>query len=428
MLMVASPAGDVPLEVYGDAAPMAVDWNGDGVWDLLVGDFVDTITCFRNIGTADAPRFAAGVKARTPDGVLHLPQNMHKTRAIDLDRDGQFDLVSGSEDGFIYWSRGLGLRNGVPTFAPPVRLQQLDPPLAVGVLAVPAAADWDGDGDLDLICGNAAGYLEFVENIGTRQAPRFALPVRLEAAGEVIRIQAGYRGSMQGPSESKWGYTTPAVVDWDGDGLLDILHSDITGQHLWYRNIGTRTRPRLAAPRPIRVAGKPLRTVWRTRPLAVDWNGDGLPDYICLDEHGILTYYERARAGGRLVLREGRRFRFPDGSPVKLDGEAGLCGRANLAGGDWFGRGRIDICCGPYHGAGPDVDPETIYLMESLDPANLVMGFPKAVRRRDGTPIKQGGSYPAPEIADWDGDGRADLLLGCEDGSIWFFPRDSVTP
>ena len=124
----------------------------------------------------------------------------------------------------------------------------------------------------------------------------------------------------------------------------------------------------------------------------------------------------------------GRRFRFPDGSPVKLDGEAGLCGRANLAGGDWFGRGRIDICFGPYHGAGAGTDPEVIYVMESLDPANLVVGRPQVVRLRDGTPLRHGGSYPAPELADWDDDGRADLLLGGEDGSIWFYPRDSVTP
>ena len=43
------------------------------------------------------------------------------------------------------------------------------------------------------------------------------------ADGKVIRIQAGHQGSVQGPAEAKWGYTTLNVADWDGDGMLDLV-------------------------------------------------------------------------------------------------------------------------------------------------------------------------------------------------------------
>jgi hypothetical protein len=35
-----------------------------------------------------------------------------------------------------------------------------------GALATPYAFDWDGDGDDDLIVGNSAGYIAFIENLG----------------------------------------------------------------------------------------------------------------------------------------------------------------------------------------------------------------------------------------------------------------------
>ena len=40
--------------------------------------------------------------------------------------------------------------------------------------------DWDGDGDEDLICGNTAGFLDFVENLGGGAEPSWAEPVGAE--------------------------------------------------------------------------------------------------------------------------------------------------------------------------------------------------------------------------------------------------------
>jgi hypothetical protein len=60
----------------GHAAPCVADWDGDGLLDLLVGQFGDgKCRVYRNVGTREAPRFdgfvwlqAAGEDAQVPSG------------------------------------------------------------------------------------------------------------------------------------------------------------------------------------------------------------------------------------------------------------------------------------------------------------------------------------------------------------------------
>ena len=57
-------AAGKPIDTsIGHAAPFVCDFDGDGVRDLLVGQFGDGILwIYRNIGTNMNPKFAAGLK------------------------------------------------------------------------------------------------------------------------------------------------------------------------------------------------------------------------------------------------------------------------------------------------------------------------------------------------------------------------------
>jgi len=67
-------AAGKPIDTeVGHAAPFVCDWDGDGVQDLLVGQFGGGVLwIFRNEGTNAAPKLAAGVKFRqgAKDGIV----------------------------------------------------------------------------------------------------------------------------------------------------------------------------------------------------------------------------------------------------------------------------------------------------------------------------------------------------------------------
>jgi len=420
---------DGAVLVYGKATPTVVDWDGDGDLDLICGEFLDAITFFENVGTRTRPKLTYGRPLTLGDeptaiGCIICPV------AVDFDRDGDYDLIVGGEDGHVTYIENVGGPKK-PRLANERYLPQLAAPLKAGCLAVPVSCDWDDDGDMDIIAGDSYGFLDYFENVGTTAEPAYAPMVRLEAGGRTIRIQAGYNGSVQGPNEAKWGYTCPEAGDWDGDGLKDIITCSIWGHHILFRNIGEKGKPRLAEGKFIEVewpsaevphppwfwwrpVGKQLVTHWRSRPEMIDWNRDGLMDYVSIDHEGYMALYTRFRDGGGLKLRPGARvFLDEKGNPVRLNAKfGGSSGRRKIALVDWDGDGDRDIIANSssamwYENVGSDAKT-------------------KFIARGNLTPYVFTGHSTAPEPVDWDGDGKLDLLLGAEDGNLYYFHRSFI--
>ena len=435
-------AGDEPIDVYGAPSPNMEDFDGDGDLDLICGEFIDRLTWFENIGTRQNPVFASGKFLENREGIIRMDLQMIVPVAVDWDQDGDMDLVVGDEDGRVAFIENTGdVKHNMPVFHSPVYFKQQADRLKFGALVTPVSVDWDGDGDEDLVCGNTAGYIGFIENLDGGNPPKWNNPVLLEAEGTPIRIIAGEKGSIQGPAERKWGYTTVGVADWDHDGLMDIIVNSIWGRVEWYKNTGSRNKPALASAQPVIVEwkGEPsypewnwwepepgnLVTQWRTTPFVTDWNGDGLMDLIMLDHEGYLAYFERYMNGDILLLKAGQRIFYSepysafDGKSNPMDSvpgilrlnacEAGASGRRKFCLADWDGDGDTDLL----------VNSSNIAWFENLGREE---GFWKLHYRGNILETKLAGHTTSPTMVDWNRDGTLELLIGAEDGHFYYYP------
>ena len=98
-----------------------------------------------------------------------------------------------------------------------------------------SSVDWDDDGDLDLLLGSDSGHLYLCKNEGTAKRPAFSTTNdRVFAAGKQINITDGM--------------SNPKVVDWNKDGLFDILcGASRRGGIYLFLNIGQPGKPEFAA-------------------------------------------------------------------------------------------------------------------------------------------------------------------------------------
>ncbi|MGI8636363.1 MAG: FG-GAP repeat domain-containing protein [Segetibacter sp.] len=439
-------AGGHDIDVYGAPTPNFADFDGDGDLDLICGQFVDKLTYFENVGTKEKPTYASGKYLANASGVIQMDLEMIIPVSVDWDKDGDADLIVGDEDGRVAFIENTGkLQDGMPQFKSPVYFKQEADDVKFGALPSQQSVDWDDDGDEDLISGNSAGYIGFIENLGMFNGmPRWAAPKLLSADGKTIRIQAGLNGSIQGPAEQKWGYTTVSVADWDNDGLKDIIVNSIFGKVIWFKNIGTSSAPRLAAAQSVMVdwmGAKPpkpswlwwdphsteLVTLWRTTPFTTDWNKDGLVDLIMLDTAGYLSYFERFKKGQDLMLKPparifygtdysgyGGKHGISDSTPglLKLNtSKFGGSGRVKFTMADWNQDGKSDIL----------VTSNNVTVMKNLGVKDGV------VQLKNGMPLTKqilAGHDTSPTVVDWDKNGVPDMLLSAEDGHFYYLKNN----
>lgn len=148
------------------ATTNTADIDGDGCIDLVIGDTTGRVFWSRNEGTKTAPKFTRRVPL-TVDGAPLKVSHKSDPFAIDFDGDGHIDLLVGDEAADVVLFRG----KGDSTFMPGVSLfrrEAIDPKdgyrqakaklephqVVPGFRLRVTAVDWNGDGKLDLLLGN----------------------------------------------------------------------------------------------------------------------------------------------------------------------------------------------------------------------------------------------------------------------------------
>lgn len=253
------------IDVGSDAVPVLHDLDGDEDLDLVLTNSIDAADpemgraeWYENEGAADQPSFRY-------KGVLPLEPAFNYAPAFgDLDADGDADMLVGAWQGGVVMYRNAG---GVANYE---RVDDVLLTLPSGGNTTPTLGDLDGDGDLDVLVGEATGTLNLFRNIGSRTEPAFVLETEAFGAIDVGRRSA------------------PLLYDLDGDLDLDlIIGSDQDGIQT-YLNVGGVEMPRFEATEFFN-----LPVVRRMSPSMGDVNGDGQADLFVGTLEGGVLYFER---------------------------------------------------------------------------------------------------------------------------------------
>ena len=155
------------------------------------------------------------------DGYLDLLSGSYSR--METDMAGLFQVLRGKADGTFRKAEVLKGSDGQPLIIPVQNEKQFTEKICTR----PFAVDWDGDGKLDLVVGNFAGTFYWFKGEGKgRFRPK---PEILKTGGAPLRIEGHH--------------SDPFVIDWDGDGALDLLSGSSNGGVQWARNRAGKGKP-----------------------------------------------------------------------------------------------------------------------------------------------------------------------------------------
>ncbi len=295
----------------------AVDWDCDGLVDLLVG-------------VHDLEGYWPDADRLPPTQVVGLNQ-----RAGHPGYDRQGLWRGRAPVGRVYWLRNVG-RPGEPRFELQPEIKGEAGPLDLGLHPAPLAVAWGGRGNVELLVSDARGLLRAYRSFGGQRPPVLMEPRTLQCAGATVLLHEdrtlltagdidgdqrtelvyGTTGGHvfwvdEGPSRNEarnpaiivhrtqevllGGHASMAVCDLDADGDLDIVYGDSVGRLHYLEDKGTGGDHRYAAPVTIEAGGAPFRmepgpdgmllgpaghSLGFARPTVADWVGHGRPDLI----------------------------------------------------------------------------------------------------------------------------------------------------
>ncbi len=411
---------------YATGGMAYVDWDGDGDHDLLFQDVTNRpldggrLMFSENFGTRREPNFLM------PLPILNISDS---PQVLDWNDDGLPDLIAGGEffenintskravRGKSAGGSRLPRAYAFPQLVSRGPARQVQPEM-LGHWA--ASADWNGDGALDIV-RSVASHVQVFINKGTTLNPTFEFGVNLRAGGKDIdlpnwldlRADPPSDRGPQGMGEAEHSWLNPTVVDFDRDGDLDLFVTSQRWQTMYFENSGARNAAVLSKGREVRYRGNPQEFSWRSKISIGDIDADEVMDMVAhADEDNVFhAYRPAAKQSDPAVLEFDSRqpLMLEDDQPVKgaHTGQNNNGDNHSLLA-DWDGDGDLDLINGSLR---------HIHYYENIGTRAKPRFKSHGKLKVDGEDLfvfRHAGSVDA---ADWNGDGRLDLMVSTENPS-----------
>ena len=398
--------------IHAGSTTLALDLDGDGDMELLIGDITcNSVKMLYNGGTPAAANIVSSdslYPSSTHIDVYRFPATFYE----DVNNDGLKDLLvapNGKNVSENFMSVWLYKNTGTPP-VPDFALQTKDflqhEMIDVGEGSNPTFLDYNADSLLDIVVGdygyftpngNYASKLALYENTGTKTHPSFKLITRDYANIASYNLNGIY----------------PAFGDMDGDGDMDMIIGDYSGNlHYFTNSAGTGNPPAFSLAQPLY---KGIDVGQFATPQIVDVNRDGKPDLLVGERGGTLNYFENIGTETN-----------PDFSSTPTD--------------DFFGGIDVQIaCCTGY-------SSPLLTVLDTSDNYTLLVGTEKGfIREYSNIENNLSGNFTLLDSiyeninegerssisgGDLNGDGAVDLVIGNYAGGILLLQNhgDSVPP
>jgi hypothetical protein len=418
-------------KTHSGNTPCLFDWDMDGDMDYLDGSVSFNEMTFLKNGRIEYGGHDSMVLQdtlwQTGGKMVSLP-TWPAAFNVDIDQDGKKDLLispnlqDASENYKCIWYYRNLSTPGAPNWVFQSDSFLTDKTIDIGTGAFPMLFDYDMDGKPDLFIGSD-GYrqsngllksrISYYKNTSVPGSPSFTLQTNNLLSMDTFSFQGA----------------APAFGDIDNDGKADMLVGHTDGSITYYKNTAA-TATALPIWHPMQVTltdntGTAINVGGHAAPFIYDIDKDGKKDLLIGNIYGTIAYYQNvSTTPGSVSLK----LINPNLGQAKVDpsqvfgcystpfvGKIDATGKDYLLVGSNSGRlYRFDsVSCGDSTVTYPMIDTEYAF----IDSAYLIVSHP--------------GSYAgvytnlrsAPTVADIDGDGDYEMIVGDVRGGVQFYKR-----
>ncbi len=379
-----------------NAKPALVDFDGDGLLDLMIGEDRGKVAYFKNTGTALAPIWTPQVERL--GGI-----NTGTWFAFaDIDADGDPDFFCDNRLGGTAFYRNNSIASQVMLTLENESFGGFQ----TGASNSPTFADIDSDDDFDFFVGNQGGGVILYRNLGDEFDPFFVFET--DAYDSVLAFPQILPPSEQSEQGPLHGFSALSFADLDHDGDLDLFYGDSFNPSIWYfQNFGDITTSNL---RFISQTYFPINNSGFNHTAFGDIDADGSLDIIVGPANS-------GKIDNLILMKD---ITFPDSVTLEVQDlniikNIDIGSNAMPAFGDLDGDGDQDMLLGGENG-------RLAYFKNTGSPTSPV--FTMTTDFFDSIFVGVGAM---PEIVDWDSDGDLDLLLGTGAGKVEFWRNNGST-
>jgi Secretion system C-terminal sorting domain/FG-GAP-like repeat len=422
---------------FNSMIPVEIEMNGDTLIDLMLFDRIgNRISTFLNDGSGSTSAYSYH-----PEYISKFPRLIDWVRSYDYDCDGDMDL-------FTYTNSAMGVWRNDYTSATGLQFTLVNSQLSswygtfftfifVTQVNLPALADVDGDGDMDVLTfSNSSSYLEYHKNyamdsLGTCDAFLFYLEpycwgyFKLSGLTNIGLLNQNCRSAIIDDIATERNRHSGSVLtplDQDCDGDVDLLNGDILGQNmLFLLNGGTPDSAIIVSQdSAFPVYDVPVDLQNLPGGYYLDLDNDGLKDMFVSpfatvgEDFNNMLFYKNTTNNCTNVF-DFVKSRFLSDETI----DVGTASNVHFF--DVDKDGLLDIIAGndSYYNPNPNLAYSRLAYFRNIGTTTSPMFNLVTDDWLSLSAITQYGLFPS--FGDLDGDGDEDLLMGNADGTLIYY-------